>query len=219
MYFGFGGSLNEWDDFQKKNSGKSGRAPLQDSRSSSFWRDTCGTYKYNQPRINLVLAGKGNSTLLDVGFSNRCPLDEGEPGGTKGENPTDPTEQALRVEEVNSLSPTKFINPIDMTKYKYVFNMPGSSKGSYSRHIQTALCSNAIVFLWNNKYYEIYYPLLKPGIHYLPVSEKTLDERLVRVRDHQPEAKQIASTGFEFLHDTPHNFSVSSVLVSIIHDA
>jgi hypothetical protein len=190
MYFGFGGSLDEWDDFQTKLAAKAAEHPYKTREDRGFWRGTCGAYKYNQPRINLVLAGKENSTMLDVGFSNKCPLDEGES--------TDPEEQSLRVEEVNALPPTKFIRPLEMTKYKYLFNMPGSSKGSYSRHMQTALCSNATVFLWDNKYYEFYYSLLKPWIHYLPVSEKTLDERLAWVRDHQPEAEQIASNGFEF---------------------
>ena len=85
-----------------------------------------------------------------------------------------------------------------MTTYKYQFSMPGSAKGSYSRHMQNALCSNATVFLWDNEYYEFYYSLLKPWVHFIPVSAASLNERLQWVVAHQDEAELIAAHAYDF---------------------
>jgi hypothetical protein len=190
MYFGFGGSLVDWGDFQKKVSEEMTQHPFISREDRAFWRGTCGSYKHNKARIQLVLAGK-NSTILDVGFSNKCPINQ-TGRGNKNE------EESLMLEDVNALPPTKFIRPMGMTKYKYLFSMPGSSKGSYSRHMQTALCSNATVFLWENDYYEFYYSQLKPWVHFVPVSVTNLEERLQWAVAHQEEAELIAARGYEF---------------------
>ena len=64
--------------------------------------------------------------------------------------------------------------------------------------MQTALCCNATVFLWDNKYYEFYYSLLRPWVHFIPVSVTTLEERLQWAVEHQEAAKLIATHGYEF---------------------
>lgn len=203
MYFGFGGSLDHWGDFQKQLAQDLTKTNYSSRENRAFWRGTCGGYKYNLPRIHLVLAGK-NLSALDVGFSNKCPARDHTNRGK------DDQEAALLLEEVNSLPTAKFIRPTDMTKYKYLFSMPGSSKGSYSRHMQTALCSNATVFLWDNIYYEFYYSLLKPWVHFIPVSEATLRERVKWVIEHEQEAEAIAANGYQLCmtYLTPSAFPV-----------
>jgi hypothetical protein len=202
MYFGFGGSLDHWSDYQKQLAQDLVKNNYSSREKRAFWRGTCGGYKYNLPRIHLVLAGK-NLSALDVGFSNKCPVGD-QVGGEDDQN------ASRLLQEVNSLPTVKFIRPTDMTKYKYLFNMPGSSKGSYSRHMQTALCSNATVFLWDNIYYEFYYSLLRPWVHFIPVSETTLEERLQWVLEHEDEAEVIAANGYDFCmtHLTPSAFPV-----------
>jgi hypothetical protein len=73
MYFGFGGSLDHWSDYQKQLTQDLVSNNYSSREKRAFWRGTCGGYKYNIPRIHLVLAGK-NLSALDVGFSNKCPV-------------------------------------------------------------------------------------------------------------------------------------------------
>jgi hypothetical protein len=86
MYFGFKGSLDDWDNLQKVAE-EVGLHPLMSREDRAFWRGTCGDYEHNKARIHLVLAGK-NSTLLDVGFSNKCPLNKAEGGNKENEEET-----------------------------------------------------------------------------------------------------------------------------------
>lgn len=185
MYFGYGGSLDDWAEFQGELVREAAEHPYPTRQSRAFWRGTCGGYRYNRGRIHLVLASS-NNTKLDVGFSNECPSSGGN------------DEDAEVLKAVNRIPLTKFIRPRAMVEYKYLFSMPGSSKGSYSRHLQTALCSNATVLLWDNEYYEFYYSLLQPWVHYVPVSEATLEERMAWLGEHVKDAEAIAAAGYHF---------------------
>lgn len=187
MYFGYGGSLDDWNAFQRDLTREAASHSYSLRRDQAFWRGTCGSYSYNRGRIHLVLAGR-NDTRLDVGFSNQCPMSESK----------DEDISAAVLKAVNALPTAKFIRPTGMTEYKYLFSMPGSSKGSYSRHLQTALCSNATVLLWDNEFYEFYYSLLQPWVHFVPVSEATLQERLQWLGEHPAEAERIARNGHWF---------------------
>lgn len=186
MYFGYGGSIDNWNDFQAELMREAMKHPYHLRRDQAFWRGTCGGYRYNIGRMRLVLAGR-NDTRLDVGFSNPCPMGDSKDGA-----------DVATIEAVNALPTTKFIRPLGMTEYKYLFSMPGSSKGSYSRHLQTALCSNSTVLLWDNDFYEFYYSSLTAWEHFVPVSDATLQERLKWLITHPAEAERIARNGHHF---------------------
>jgi len=51
--------------------------------------------------------------------------------------------------------------------YKYLLHLPGSS-GSYSQRLkQLCLCSSAVI-ITQQPYYEFWYPLLEPYVHFIP---------------------------------------------------
>lgn len=64
------------------------------------------------------------------------------------------------------------------TEYQYLLNMPGSTKGSYSRHMNFIWNKASVVLLWENSAVEWYYDALIENVTHITVNEHTLLPKL-----------------------------------------
>lgn len=62
----------------------------------------------------------------------------------------------------------------EFSKHKFLINMPGSTRGSYSRHLQKLWSKGSIVLVWENDAQEWYYEHLEEGKTHITVNESTL---------------------------------------------
>eukprot|EP00963_Diacronema_lutheri_P000006 scaffold1_cov375-Pavlova_lutheri.AAC.6 len=62
----------------------------------------------------------------------------------------------------------------EFSRHKFLVNMPGSTRGSYSRHLQKLWNKGSIVLVWESEAQEWYYKKLVEGFTHLTVNEHTI---------------------------------------------
>ena len=154
---------------------------------------------YNRKRIARL--SHAHPDLLDAGILDWC----GSRKVSKLEFPWD----KQMVEEMRREAPT--VGRVPWAKachYRYVLNLDGNAAAS---RLASLFHSGSAVFLPDSPFYEWFYPLLRPWVHYVPVGRQ-LDDVLDRVRwanAHPDEVAAIARRGAAFAKQHLHTHTVA----------
>ena len=154
---------------------------------------------YNRKRIARL--SHAHPDLLDAGILDWC----GSRKVSKLEFPWD----KQMVDEMRREAPT--VGRVPWAKachYRYVLNLDGNAAAS---RLASLFHSGSAVFLPDSPFYEWFYPLLRPWVHYVPVGRQ-LDDVLDRVRwanAHPDEVAAIARRGAAFAKQHLHTHTVA----------
>lgn len=136
----------------------------EDKHNDVFYRGACRIDydKYGSlQRFNLMSL---KSSVLDIGWTRNA--------GTAKCIRALTSEPQLQQHHLNSIKVR--VKEDEFTKHKFLLNMPGSTRGSYSRHLQKLWSKGSIVLLWENDAQEWYYDHLVEGKTHITVNESTL---------------------------------------------
>lgn len=100
-----------------------------------------------------------------------------------------------------NVEPAKEVSLENHCHYKYLFNFRGVAASFRFKHL--FLCKS-LVFHVGDEWKEFFYDSLKPWVHYVPVSNPSLEELkniIEFFRQNDDLAKQIADAGFEHIKD------------------
>ncbi len=102
-----------------------------------------------------------------------------------------PTEMGLHM--ISSL--TMF----EQSEYKYILHLPGHS---CAYRLSQELSMMSVIFIYPFDYHLWFFPLLKPFVHYIPLTngldDNEIFEKIRWCEDHPNEAEQIAKNALEF---------------------
>lgn len=146
----------------------------KDKQTNVFYRGACRTDydKYGSlQRFNLMSL---NSSLLDVGWTRKT--------GTANCIRALANESKLLHHHLSSIK--QRVEEVEFSKHKFLVSLPGSTRGSYSRHLQSLWNKGSIVLLWENNAQEWYYEHLVEGKTHITVNQSTLlptVQRLLRL--------------------------------------
>jgi len=150
------GDLRKWEAAQ--NEVVQQNRPWSRKKAQAFYRGDCASSA--ESRFSLISI---DSYLLDVGWLNSA------------------TETCLkkfaRNEEELRLhlqKRKKALPESQFTKYRYLLNMPGSSAGSYSRHLNNIWNKGSIVVMWQNSAVEWYYDALVENVTHITVNKQNI---------------------------------------------
>lgn len=124
--------------------------------SEAEWRDALTSVRWRVNKLVTDLNLKG-STLYDIGLS-------GIPRWLTTRVRFNATEVGGYLPKISPMS--TFMN------YKAILDMDGNS---WSSRFGTLLCYNSVVVKIEPKYYEYFYPELKPWTHFVPVKDDLSD--------------------------------------------
>lgn len=97
----------------------------------------------------------------------------------------------------------------DHCKYKYLFNYRGVAASFRYKHL--FLCKS-LVFHVGDEWQEFFYPLLKPWVHYVPLSPKATKEEIKKYieffKENDELAKEIAERGYNHIWENLTNSNV-----------
>jgi len=142
-----------------------------DKENNVFYRGACrNDYdKYGSlQRFNLMSL---KSNVLDVGWTRNT--------GTAKCIRALTNEPELQQHHLNSIKVR--VKEDEFSKHKFLLNMPGSTRGSYSRHLQKLWGKGSIVLIWENDAQEWYYEHLEEGKTHITVNESSLVSTVQRV--------------------------------------
>jgi protein glucosyltransferase len=154
---------------------------------------------YNRKRVAVL--SKQYPDLIDGGLVDFC----GSRKVSKLEWPWD----KQMVSEMRVEAPLKPRVPWHATcHYRYLLNLDGNAAAS---RLASLFHTGSAVFLANSPFYEWWYPLLKPWVHYVPVG-RTLDDLVDRVlwaNAHPNEVAAIGAAGAAFARQHLHTHGVA----------
>ena len=189
-YFG------RWDKWERSAGGLLALADAlkwEDKQPTAFWRGSCVNWPGSLPRVDLVL--KWDQPRMDVAFTRGCPVDKWPPIFPDRER------DRLLKRTVRKLPTSRIVSRADFAKYKFLFHMPGSTHGSYSRNLQIVLGTGSVVLKWDNPFYEFFYSTLEDGVHYVSVNASTAVPTVERLVTHDAAAKRIADSTVEWFRE------------------
>ncbi|KAI1301540.1 O-glucosyltransferase rumi -like protein [Halotydeus destructor] len=94
--------------------------------------------------------------------------------------------------------PAPVIRFEEQCKYKYLINLRGVAASFRYKHL--FMCKSVVLNV-ESDLIEYFYPLLKPWVHYVPISSdmKDLEAKIEFLRDNDDVAKEVAEKGFELI--------------------
>lgn len=189
-------AFDKFVDNLERNKSSSVHIPWDSKVNIAFWRgsQTGGWYSTKNwrehTRSKLSLLSKKYPLLLDCGFSSWTQI------GLK-----------TRLVVEKELGPLKpYLSMFDQGRFKYLISLDGNG---WASRLPFLFALGSLVVKQESNFTTWWYPLLKPYVHYLPVS-RSLDDLLDIVNwanRHDAEAKKIANAGREFILNTVYNHS------------
>ena len=151
---------------------------------------------YNRKRINAL--SKRHPDLIDAGLVAWC--------GSRKVSKREYAWDKRMVEQMRRNAPRVARLPWERTcSYKYLLNLDGNAAAS---RLASLFHTGSAVFLADSPFYEWWYPLLQPWVHYVPVGRTLIDvpERVRWANAHPQEVAAIAARGLAFArqHLTTH---------------
>ncbi len=140
--------LGRWDLFQMSLHKASQRIPWADKEDRGFFRGS----RTSAERDPLILLSRRRPELVDAQYTKNQAWKS--PKDTLGADPA--SEVALE----------------DHCKYKFLFNYRGVAASFRFKHL--FMCGS-LVFHVGDEWREFFYPLLKPWVHYVPVSSSATE--------------------------------------------
>ena len=138
---------------------------LEEKKDVLFWRGRDS----NEFRLKLVRLSKNNSDLINASLTNFFFFRD-------------------QMEDLGPKSP--YISFFDFFQYKYQINIDGTVA---AYRLPYLLAGNSLVLKQDSKYYEFFYNLLKPDVHYIKVDKELnqLMEILNSLRENDSKLKEI----------------------------
>jgi hypothetical protein len=143
-------------------------------------------------RHRLVRIASKHPELFDVGYTN---VDENMYPGTGFSGP----EQESKLGKLEA-----FVRPFvkaqedekHSSKFKYVINVDGVSA---AWRVTALLSSGALLIKQESPYYEHFYPLMKPWVHFVPVRFDLQDlvQKVLWAREHETEVQTIVANAMQ----------------------
>ena len=151
---------------------------------------------YNRKRINLL--SKSHPELIDAGLVDWC--------GSRKVSKREYAWDKRMVDQMRTAAPRVARLPWERTcTYRYLLNLDGNAAAS---RLASLFHTGSAVFLADSPFYEWWYPLLRPWVHYIPVERALRDvpERVRWANAHPAEVAAIAARGLAFArqHLTTH---------------
>ena len=143
---------------------------------------------YNRKRINVL--SRRHPRLIDAGLVEWC--------GSRKVHKLEYAWDKRMVDEMRSSAPKVARVPWERTcSYKYLLNLDGNAAAS---RLASLFHTGSAVFLADSPFFEWWYPLLRPWVHYVPVDRALRDvvERVRWANDHPAEVAAIAARGKAF---------------------
>ncbi|XP_043927887.1 protein O-glucosyltransferase 2 [Protopterus annectens] len=144
----------------------------ENKNSTAFWRGRDS----RKERLELVKLSRKYPELIDAAFTNFFFFKHDE----------------------NLYGPiVKHVSFFDFFKYKYQINIDGTVA---AYRLPYLLAGDSVVLKQDSIYYEHFYNDLKPWQHYIPIKSNLSDllDKIQWAKDHDEEAKKIATTAQEF---------------------
>ena len=182
-----------WDGWHRASGGLLSAArstPWASKEKSAYWRGSCVNWPGSKPRVDLALLHA--EPLFDVAFTRPCPVDKWPPIFEERH------QDRLFKRAVARLPKSRIVSRAEFAKYKYLFHMPGSTHGSYSRNLQVVLGLGSVVLKWDNPYFEFYYSSLRDGVHYVSVNASTVAGAVAKLAAHDSQAENVAAAAHEW---------------------
>ncbi|MDE3046690.1 MAG: hypothetical protein KGJ02_08655 [Verrucomicrobiota bacterium] len=164
-------------------------SPWAQKMAKAHWRGMTSGWHYNldnwdtRPRSRLVLFSKAHPDLLDAAFTSPYSLNYA-------------VKQTM--EHYGLFQPWTY--PAAFVSYKYLISIDGNT---FASNFWWQLLSNCAVLKNESPYVEWFYVGLTPNVHYLPYSLDLSDlkDKLLWLRTHDDEARQIAEAGRAFAEE------------------
>ena len=176
-----------WERWERSASGMlrlAGETAWASKAPVAFWRGSCVNWPGSRPRVDLVM--KHHAPGLDVAFIRPCPV-----GHWPALLPDRPSDKLLK-RTIAKLPRSRIVSRSEFARYRFLFHMPGSTQGSYSRNMQIALGVGSVVLKWDNPFYEFFYRTLAPWVHYVPVNASNAVAVVARLTGDDALAQRIA---------------------------
>jgi hypothetical protein len=106
-----------------------------------------------------------------------------------------PSDRLLK-RTIAKLPRSRIVSRSEFARYRFLFHMPGSTQGSYSRNMQIALGVGSVVLKWDNPFYEFFYRTLTPWVHYVPVNASNAVAVVARLTGDDALAQRIVDLRF-----------------------
>lgn len=154
--------LYKWEKSQERSDVEN--TPWEYKENNAFYRGACRIEydKYgSMERFKLMSI---NSSLLDVGWTRNA--------GTAKCIHALTNDYKLQQHHLNRIKLR--VKEDEFFKHKFLLNMPGSTRGSYSRHLQRLWNKGSIVLMWEADSQEWYYEHLVEGKTHITVNQSTL---------------------------------------------
>ncbi|KAL4715219.1 hypothetical protein ACJJTC_007801 [Scirpophaga incertulas] len=170
--------IGRWDKHRQSILSAAKRWTWEKKQEKAFFRGS----RTSEERDALVLLSRSNPNLVDAQYTKN---------------------QAWKSDaDTLYATPAPEVSFEEQCKYKYLFNYRGVAASFRFKHL--FLCKS-LVFHVGDEWLEFFYPLLKPWVHYVPVSPKATQEEIRKYIEYFKEndvvAKEIAERGFQHIWD------------------
>ena len=126
--------------------------------------------------------------LLDVAFTRKCPVRDWAASLFRS------AAEHERVTGVAARLPKGArVDALTFAAFRMLAHLPGSTEGSYSRNLQVALGTGAVVLVWESPFFEFYYRQLREGTHFVAVNASTVLGRVQWLASHDGQAQAIGA--------------------------
>ncbi|KAJ1459949.1 hypothetical protein M885DRAFT_510425 [Pelagophyceae sp. CCMP2097] len=183
-YFGYG-NLDKWATNLTNYEAAAASRPFQGRDKRVLWRGVlkqrapCDRDGGNFARLSALALTKERPQLFDVKCSGVC-LPRNETLKPCASLPYDPGMAAAAADVPQS---DAWVKSESYADHAYLLNLPGESSGSYSRNLNHLWSMGSVVFLWDVRLVEFYYPGLKDGETHVSLRRATAAASVERVRN------------------------------------
>jgi len=95
-----------------------------------------------------------------------------------------------------------YLGDEEYRRHKYLLNLPGALKGSYSRNLNKLWRDGSVVLQWVAPYVEFYYPALRDRVTHVAVGRRSVADTVRALEANPAAAAAIGAAGKE-IHDVP----------------
>ncbi|KAK6621257.1 hypothetical protein RUM43_011563 [Polyplax serrata] len=170
--------LGRWDLHRKSLTNEFIKWPWHKKKSIGFFRGS----RTSSKRDILVLLSRKKPELVSAQYTKN---------------------QAWKSsEDTLGREPAEVVTLEHHCQYKYLFNFRGVAASFRFKHL--FLCGSLVIHV-GNEWNEFFYPVMKPWIHYIPLSENAteieIEKLILFLQSHDDVVREIAERGRKFIVD------------------
>lgn len=183
--------------------------PWRSRKRKAFWRGSCVGFPGSLPRLQLVAMHE--EPMLDVAFTRKCPVKDWAPSLFSS-----PADHKRVTDLASKLPKASRVDALTFSAFRMLFHLPGSTEGSYSRNLQVALGTGAVVLKWDSPYAEFYYRQLVDGVHFVGVNASTALARVAWLTSHDNAAQRIAAAASAWFRERLRGDDIAAYWLALL---